>query len=120
MRMWMVNPELLCNLHLIGEHGEFHKFKLAFEKGKSIKGRLSPLVQVEPLSMQKRHDELAAEITRRGMIHKSPYEMPSLDKYTAEEINAKVDVQHSLRDLCERCYDCRMRIEASGLLEPKK
>jgi len=33
MRMWMVDPRLLCNQHLIGEHGEIHKFLPSFRKG---------------------------------------------------------------------------------------
>ena len=50
MRMWMIKPELLCRQHLLGEHSEIHKHKHNFEKGHSIKGRLYPISQKEPLS----------------------------------------------------------------------
>ena len=30
MRMWMLNPELLCKKHLLGAHGELHKHRTQF------------------------------------------------------------------------------------------
>jgi hypothetical protein len=27
MMMWMIDPVLLCRKHLLGEHGEIHKFR---------------------------------------------------------------------------------------------
>lgn len=110
MRMWMINPMLICNKHLIGEHGELHKHRNNFIKGHSIKGRVSPVVQIEPLSMKARHDELAKEMEARGFNHKSPYEQPDLSKY-GDEINAKVDVNISKADLAERCPECRERLK---------
>lgn len=109
MRMWMIDPKLLCNKHLLGEHGEIHKFRHSFEKGHSIAGRISPIVQIEPMSMKTRHDELAAEMIRRGMNHKSPYEMPDLSKY-GDEILSRVDKLVSMSDLSGRCAACRERM----------
>ena len=65
MRMWMISPGLLCNKHLIGEHGDIHKHRHNFVKKHSISGRLSPIVQIEPSSMEKRHDELTLEMEKR-------------------------------------------------------
>lgn len=107
MRMWMVDPKRLCNKHLLGEHGEIHKHRHNFVKGHSVKGRLSPVVQIEPSSMQSRHDELAEEMLKRGMNHKSPYEQPDLSNYDDSVINAKVDIKVSLADLHERCEACQ-------------
>jgi len=106
MRMWMVNPELMCSKHRTGEHGEIHKHKHNFEKRHSISGRVSPLVQIEPESMRIRHDELAATLKN----HKSPYEMPDISYLPKEERSAKVDQDESLRELCKRCLDCRKLI----------
>jgi hypothetical protein len=105
--MWMVDPKILCNKHLLGEHGEIHKHRHNFVKGHSVKGRLYPIVQIEPSSMQKRHDELAEEMLRRGMNHKSPYEQPDLSNYDDDVINAKVDLSVSLKDLHQRCESCK-------------
>ena len=36
MRMWMIDPTLLCRKHLLGEHGELHKFIPSFRKQYSV------------------------------------------------------------------------------------
>jgi hypothetical protein len=64
----MINPSLLCNKHLIGEHGEIHKHRHVFEKQYSVSGRISPVVQIQPQDMEKRHNELAKEMSIRGSI----------------------------------------------------
>lgn len=107
MRMWMIDPKLLCNKHLMGEHFEIHKHRHNFVKGHSVKGRLNPIVQIEPISMEERHNSLVLEIKDRGMNHKSPYEQPDLSSYGKEVLNAKVDQRESIKDLCKRCEKCR-------------
>lgn len=110
MRMWMIDPKLLCNQHLLGEHNEIHKHRPSFVKHHSIAGRVSPVVQIEPESMQARHDALAAEMLRRGMKHKSPYEQPDLSYLPDEHRMAKVDVRVSRAELMYRCYACGKNI----------
>jgi hypothetical protein len=110
MRMWMVPPVLLCNKHLLGEHGEIHKHRHNFTKGHRILGRLSPVVQIEPLAMAKRHDDLASEMLRRGMNHKSPYTQPDLSTYPDWQVHCRVDTQLAMRTLSERCSACRSRM----------
>lgn len=110
MRMWMINPKLLCRKHLLGEHNEIHKHRHNFVKGYKIDGRIHPIVQIEPISMQSRHDELAKEMVRRGYNHQSPFTQPNLNNYGDEVINAKVDINTSIKDLCERCEECKLRI----------
>ena len=105
MRMWMVNPKWLCRKHLLGEHGEIHKHRHSFVKHHSIAKRVSPVVQVEPLSMQARHDALASEMSRRGYTHASPYEQPE----PLEHMSATVDTQAAMLDLFARCPECRER-----------
>ena len=111
MRMWMVDPRLLCNKHLVAEHGEIHKHRHNFVKGHSIQGRISPVVQIEPLSMKQRHDDLVKEMIKRNMNHKSPYTQPDLSHYDKDLISVKVDLFVSLKDLCKRCEDCKERIK---------
>ena len=106
MRMWMVDPRQLCKKHLLGEHYEIHKHKHNFVKKHSIDKRISPVVQIEPSSMKKRHDALAREILNRGWKHESPYEMPDLSHLPAYQRNAKVDIINSERDLRSRCSEC--------------
>lgn len=109
MRMWMTDPSLLCRKHLLGEHGEIHKHRPSFVKHHSIAGRISPIVLIEPASMQSRHDALAAEMTHRGYEHASPYTLPDLS-YLGESANVKADVAYNVADLRERCADCAKRM----------
>ena len=107
MRMWMIDPKLLCRAHLLGEHGEIHKFRHNFVKGHRIDGRKG---QILPLKMQERHDELVVEMLRRGYNHKSPYVQPDLSSY-GNLTGWEVDVIRSVNDLCSRCSECRKRIQ---------
>lgn len=109
MRMWMIPPTLLCKKHLLGEHGEIHKFRPSFVKGVSIKGRLG---QIEPISMGVRHDALAEEMLRRKMNHQSPYEQPDLSHY--DLTGHLVDTDKAVLDLCQRCEECRKRVVAAN------
>jgi len=109
--MWQLPTNLLCRNHLLGEHSELHKHKHNFEKHHSISGRISPIVLIEPENMQKRHDELAQEMLRRGYNHQSPYEQPDLSYLPDNERYAKVDMDYNIRDLMDRCVECRKRIE---------
>lgn len=116
MRMWMIDPKLLCDKHLLGEHGEIHKHRHNFIKGHKIEGRKG---QIEPGSMEKRHDELVFEMVSRGMNHNSPYEQPDLLKYDNDILNWKVDHVKSIDDLIDRCEKCRTNI-LTRLLERMK
>lgn len=104
MRMWMVDPKLLCRKHLLGEHGEIHKHRHNFVKKYKMAGRMG---QIDPEQQQTRHDELAAEMLRRGYNHQSPYEQPDVSHLP----EMRVDVEESLRELCRRCPDCKERID---------
>lgn len=110
MRMWMINPKLLCIKHLLGEHGEIHKHRHNFVKRHSIKGRIDVVVEIEPESMKKRHDVLAKEMLRRGFNHQSPYEQPDLSYLPDYQRYAKADVAYNLNDLKARCPECRRLI----------
>ena len=109
MRMWMCPTNILCQKHLMGEHGEIHKHRHNFVKRHSVVGRIIPVVQIEPESMQSRHDALALEMTNRGYNHKSPYEMPDISYLHQDLRKAKVDVDSSTEDLINRCPDCKKR-----------
>jgi len=80
---------------------EIHKHRHNFVKGHSIEGRRG---QIEPKSMQKRHDELAEEMIKRGYNHNSPYIQPDLSRYNLNGFD--VDIDKSLKDLHSRCNEC--------------
>jgi len=106
MRMWNVDPRLMCRRHLLGEHVEMHMFAGTLAKGVSIKGYLDGgLVEVDRI--RTRHDELAAEMERRGYKHSSPLrdDCPSF-------CAGSVSVDESLAELARRCPQCAAAIRA--------
>lgn len=102
----MTDPNLMCSKHRVGEHGEIHKHRHNFEKQHNISGRIYPEIQIEPESMKKRHDQLAA-----FMDHKSEFSQPDLSYLPDDQRYAKVNVMESYRELCRRCPECRAKIE---------
>ncbi|MBN2420973.1 hypothetical protein JXB27_01705 [Candidatus Woesearchaeota archaeon] len=111
MRMWMIDPKLLCRKHLLGEHGELHKFIPSFKKKIKVHGRISPKVQIEPKSYEKRHNQLVKEMLRRGYSHNSKLKAPDFSYLPKEHRNAKVNINISIGDLKKRCKECKKRIE---------
>ena len=106
MRMWMVDPKILCKKHLLGEHGELHKFKHTFEKKHKKTGYIINNC-IEPQSMERRHEELALELKSRNYNHSSPYQMPDISYLPQNEREYQIDKDKALQDLLDRCEDCR-------------
>ena len=100
MRMWMVDPSLMCRRHLLGEHVEIHMLVGTLLRNKSIAGFVeNNLIEVH--SIRARHSELVREMDRRGMTHRSP-----LPKFRSRKLG-KVDPRTNLAELARRCKDCR-------------
>ena len=75
MRVWEVDPLLLCRSHLLGEHREIHAIWtfLTTEKGRSYRRHPETLRWTGKLpALKSRHDAVAREIVRRGWRHQSP------------------------------------------------
>lgn len=110
MRMWMIEPRLLCNKHLTGGHVEMHMFLGTLKRGISVQGYLDNNL-MEPARLWDRHEALAEEMTRRGMNHKSPMEREDVIRFreylTPEQMVTTVDVESSRANLLGRCPDCR-------------
>jgi hypothetical protein len=104
MRMWLVDPGLLCKKHLLGEHVEMHMFAGSIRKRISLCGYIKKGL-VDLRLVNSRHDALAAEMLRRGMKHESKLDpIPFLPA-------GEVDVENSLAELSRRCSKCREIIE---------
>lgn len=108
MRMWKINPSLLCDKHLRGEHYEMHMFAGAIAKGKSIKGYLDKgLVETDKIIA--RHDTLASEMLKRGFKHIKPMPAFSIGKH------GHVDTSKSIEDLKQRCEECRNKLNKCAI-----
>lgn len=104
MRMWGVNPALLCDKHLLGEHVEMHMFAGSIRKGISTQGyEQTGLVVLSKI--RSRHDALAREMKRRGMNHRSP-----MERIVDGRKGGWINQQENLKELKRRCRECRKRI----------
>jgi len=108
MRMWMVNPKIMCNKHLLGEHCELHMFVGTLRLGINIEGYIKNNL-LEPLSILQRHTELVQEMECRGMNHCSPLEVPAyIIERLSDEIRCyTIKREDALAELIRRCKDCR-------------
>jgi hypothetical protein len=98
--MWMVDPKIMCQQHLLGEHCELHMIAANIKLGRSIDGYIA-INAIEPQSIGRRHDELVVEMDRRGMNHQSP-----LDFSTELYQEIIIDRAAALKLLTERCHRC--------------
>lgn len=107
MRMWLVNPKLLCKKHLLGEHVECHMFVGTINKNKCLSGYFNnKLLCVEKL--KERHEELANELISRGYKHNS-----ILPEFEIKDIHkgGNIFIDLNKKELCDRCEECRRLIK---------
>lgn len=103
MRMWMVDPKIMCRQHLLGEHVETHMFVGTINKNKCLAGYFdNNLLIVEKL--RSRHEEIVSEMEKRGMKHKSP-----LPEFVIKDIHRGGFISKELnkKELFDRCENCR-------------
>jgi hypothetical protein len=103
MRMWRVDPKVLCNKHLVGEHYEMHMFAGSIRLGRSMAGYINRGLLI-PEDIKRRHDLLASEMIVRGFIHESPLDQPDVIS------GGSINVGGNLQELSRRCPKCRVRI----------
>jgi len=107
MRMWNIDPKILCSKHLLGEHVEMHMFAGCINKGTSLKGYIDKNL-VEIHNIMSRHDILVKEMLDRKMKHNSP--LPNFKIWR----EGKVLYKDNLIDLLNRCERCRERFKKYG------
>lgn len=98
----MVDPKIMCNQHLLGEHVEIHMLVGCLNKNMKLEGYINTgLVEIH--NIKSRHDAIVQEMKVRKMIHKTPIE--SNEKIW--KVAGCVDVRKSELDLMKRCPECR-------------
>jgi len=117
VRMWMIQPALMCRQHLLGEHNELHKLLGSIMKGKSVRGHTVKF-QVFPKHLIGRHNDLVREMQRRGYKHNSelpihPCLVKVLELTPQHSIPPSLGVDN-LAELYSKCSDCRERMEKMG------
>jgi hypothetical protein len=107
VRIWDIDPELLCDRHLLGEHRELHAVWTVLIGGKRgyashpetlrWRGRLAALYA--------RHDTEVAEMGRRGFRHASPLD-PRLATGAMQQTERLEPVQSQRERLARRGCGC--------------
>jgi len=74
MRIWDIDPKLLCRQHLLGEHRELHAlWTILTENKKGYRQHPETKRWVGKLAaLYTRHERLVKEMERRGYNHQSP------------------------------------------------
>jgi hypothetical protein len=103
--MWMVNPKKLCRQHLLGEHKELHMIVGSLRKGISLQGYYDKKL-IDPYNIAQRHNDIVHEMMKRGYNHKSPIDLGGL---VLDQI--PIDISQNENELCNRCSECKKRIE---------
>lgn len=108
MRMWMVDPEIMCRQHLLGEHVEIHMLIGSLKRHRRIDKFLDKGL-LDPENIVFRHFELAIEMISRGFQHNSDISQNELNNILLQyphRHNGHVNIEESLRELIFRCPKC--------------
>jgi len=110
--MWMVDPKIMCQKHLCGEHVECHMFIGSIKAGTSMSGYVAKNL-LESTSLQERHDLLSQEMKNRKYNHNSPLLVTEniLNNIPTEQRSITINRDEALKDLLSRCPICRKRFE---------
>lgn len=100
MRMWNVDPKIMCRQHLLGEHYELHKILGSIRKGRSLEGYIQKNL-IEIHNLERRHEEIVNEMLRRGWKHNSPL------SFTPTKKLGQINENISKKELLLRCKKCR-------------
>ena len=103
MRMWKVDPKLMCNRHLFGEHLDMHMFVGMIKSGREIKEFIDD-GSIETGNIEFRHKELVKEIKARGFEHETSLSC-NFDP------SGKIDPIKNIEELKSICSDCRRIME---------
>lgn len=104
MRLWLIDPRLMCNKHLLGEHVECHMFVGSIKKNKNLDGYYKNGL-FDPKFLYVRHESLVLEMLRRNINHKSP-----LEKIKLPNKKGYIDIVYNYFDLMKRCENCGEKI----------
>lgn len=106
MRMWMVDPQILCKQHLMGEYREHFAIAGSMRLKRNIFGYIRNNL-IEPKSIQQRYNSLRSEMISRGYKPVKEFISPDISYLPKQVQNYKVDADSALVDLLSRCTDCK-------------
>lgn len=116
MRIWDVDPRLLCRKHLLGEHRELHAlWTILTQHKKGYSKHPETLRWIGKLNaLYSRHDLLVAEMTARGYSHKT-----DLNKMQAVGKNEQDKYLNSIKEQFQilKSKNCECLLQVADLVE---
>jgi len=109
MRIWDLEPERLCRQHLLGEHRELHALWSILTNGKQGFSRHPETARWRGKlkSLYRRHENLVAEMVRRGYRHASPLSAAAATVLAVQEEYKDTPAEQA-RILRDRGCGCRV------------
>ena len=88
MRIWDIDPALLCRSHLLGEHRELHGLWniLAYDKRGYSQHPETKRWVGKQAALFHRHEQLVAEMLKRGYTHASPLDAALASGSAAQDV----------------------------------
>ena len=110
MRIWDLEPALLCDRHLLGEHRELHAIWAILTAGKRGYAHHPETLRWSDrlAALYARHEAQVAEMSRRGFRHASPLD-PRLATGAAEQTQLIDSVEAQHEHLASRACGCPSR-----------
>lgn len=109
MRIWDLDPKILCRKHLLGEHRELHALWSIISKGKKGYSKHPETLRWNGKlhALYLRHEELVKEMIKRGYKHNSP-----LDKREVKDSSIQQIYVHTPEEQKEilRSKKCECRV----------
>jgi len=104
MRMWGINPKILCRQHLLGLHKELHMcVGWLNSKRPEFLQHWTKRKFADTRRIKADHEAVVLEMLARGYNHKSP-----LPEFKDPEWG-ELDLEFNKVDLFNRCEQCRIR-----------
>ena len=109
MRIWDLEPDLLCRNHLLGEHRELHAIWSILTNGKSGYARHPETLRWEGKlkALYLRHEALVTEMTNRKHNHANPLD-EGLASGHSEQKEYVDSLSEQLNILRKKDCDCRV------------
>lgn len=112
MRIWDVDPAVLCRSHLLGEHRELHAiWTILSEDRRGYRSHPETIRWEGKLAaLSLRHDDLVAEMAVRGFNHHSPLD-PTLATGSTVQAEFVDPPERQLELLAAKPCPCPLRSE---------
>lgn len=110
MRIWDLDPSLLCRQHLLGEHRELHGlWNILMHNKRGYRQHPETKRWVDrQWALRQRHEALSVEIMRRGFQHHSP--LPFLPSFIAQVVQDQFvhTIEEQVQILRSKGCGCRV------------